>query len=248
VEPTGPTVRRGVVNLKPLPAPDQLKTHFPTGHSALVVDDGTVLTEKIVDRFDQIGLTSVVLRLPQAVVSRRRQLSQNVNQIQLVDLSEEQLRGSLEAAARQFGPAAVFIHLQNVCSDCSDEGLQFSKHGKQILQEVFLIAKHLKPSLNNAASQGRAVFMSVVRLDGEFGLGNSTDFDPVSGGLFGLVKSLNLEWDSVFCRAIDLHPDIDSDQAVEYIMNEMMDPNRMVVEVGYSPKGRATLALESAGM
>ena len=248
MDTTGPAVRRGVVNLKPLPAPDQLNIHFPEGHSAIVVDDGTVLTEKIVDRFNQLGMSSVVLRLPQAVVPRRRRLPQSVNQVQLEDLSEEQLSKGLGEAARQYGPTAVFIHLQTVCSDCSDEGLHFSEHGKQILQEVFLAAKHLKPSLNDAASQGRAVFMSVVRLDGEFGLGNSTDFDPVSGGLFGLVKSLNLEWESVFCRAIDLHPDIDADQAVEFIMSELMDPNRMVVEVGYGQKGRATLALKSVGM
>ena len=48
--------------------------------------------------------------------------------------------------------------------------------------------------------------MVVVSLDGEFGMGEKIDFDPISGGLFGLVKSLNLEWEPVFCRAVDLDP------------------------------------------
>ncbi len=249
VELTGPAIRRGVVNLKSLPAPDQLDIHFPPGYSCLVVDDGTDLTEKIVARLENLGLTSVVLRLPPAVVLAPRSCSPRaMHQIQLDDLSEGQLQTRLAEAAQQFGPAAVFIHLQSACSDCAGEGLHFSEHGKQILQEIFLAAKHLKPMLNAAAQLGRAVFMSVVRLDGEFGLGNSIDFDPVSGGLFGLVKSLNLEWESVFCRAIDLNPDIDSDRAAEFIMNELMDPNRMVVEVGYSQKGRATLALVPMGI
>jgi len=237
-----------VVNLKSLPAPDQLDIHFPPGYSCLVVDDGTDLTEKIVDRLENLGLTSVVLRLPPSVVVRRELLPARVHQIQVDDLSEEQLQTRLAEAAQQYGPAAVFIHLQAACGDCAGEGLHFSEQGKQILQEIFLAAKHLKPTLNAAAQQGRAVFMSVVRLDGEFGLGNSIDFDPVSGGLFGLVKSLNLEWESVFCRAIDLNPDIDSDRAAEFIMNELMDPNRMVVEIGYSQNGRATLALVPMGI
>ena len=237
-----------MVNLKSLPAPDQLDIHFPPAHSAIVVDDGTELTEKIVARLENLGLTSIVLRLPQSVVARSQRLLEGVHQIQIDDLSEDQLRLRLDEAARQYGPAAVFIHLQTACSDCVDAGLHFSEHGKQILQEVFLAAKYLKPTLNEAAQKGRAVFMSVVRLDGEFGLGKSNDFDPVSGGLFGLVKSLNLEWESVFCRAIDLNPEIDADQAAELIINELMDPNRTVVEVGYSQKGRATLALETMGL
>ena len=88
--------------------------------------------------------------------------------------------------------------------------------------------------------------MSVVRLDGEFGLGNSIDFDPVSGGLFGLVKSLNLEWESVFCRAVDLDPEIEPGQAALDLMAELQDPNRLVVETGYGPSGRTPLALVTA--
>ncbi len=233
-----------MVNLKPLPAPDQLEIHFPPGYTCLVVDDGTDLPEKIIDRLADLGLPGAVLCLPQIVVKRQNSLPQSVRQIQLDDLSEEQLRERLADAAQQYGPAAVFIHLQTACSDCSGEDVHFSVHGKQILQEIFLAAKHLKPALNTAAQLGRAVFMSVVRLDGEFGLGHSVDFDPVSGGLFGLVKSLNLEWESVFCRAIDLSPEIDTDTAVEYILAELMDPNRTTVEVGYSKNGRATLVLE----
>ena len=39
-------------------------------------------------------------------------------------------------------------------------------------------------------------------------------FGAVDGGLFGLTKTLNLEWESVFCRALDLSPDLDAAQSV----------------------------------
>ena len=88
--------------------------------------------------------------------------------------------------------------------------------------------------------------MVVVRMDGEFGLGNRIDFDPISGGLFGLVKTLNLEWESVFCRAVDISPELDNENAIRRIIAELHDPNRLITEVAYNPQERSTLVVETA--
>jgi hypothetical protein len=69
------------------------------------------------------------------------------------------------------------------------------------------------------------------------------DYSPISGGLFGLVKTLNLEWESVFCRAIDLSPALGAARSVECILTELNDPNRLISEVGYTLTERSTLAL-----
>jgi hypothetical protein len=90
---------------------------------------------------------------------------------------------------------------------------------------------------------GRSIFMTVARLDGEFGLNGEISFSPISGGLFGLVKTLNLEWEPVFCRAVDISPLLDAGQLTEYVMAELHDPNRLISEVGYSLQGRATLTV-----
>ncbi len=197
-------------------------------------------------RLEQRGWPVVVLRLPQTVVPRRQAWPNSTNQVQVEDMSEERLQASLAEVGGRYGPVAVLIHLHPDCRECQGEGLHFTEISKQVLQEVFLTAKYLKDSLNKAARLGRAAFMTVVRLDGEFGLGDRDDYDPTSGGLFGLVKSLNLEWESVFCRAVDLEPEIEAGQAAEFLLAELMDPNRRLVEVGYSSKGRATLVLEPA--
>ena len=86
--------------------------------------------------------------------------------------------------------------------------------------------------------------MSVIRLDGQFGLSKEADFDPISGGLFGLVKTLNLEWEPVFCRAVDLDPAYDAQESTKRILAELYDPNRLISEVGYSQRGRLTLVVE----
>ena len=86
--------------------------------------------------------------------------------------------------------------------------------------------------------------MVVTRLDGEFGLGEASDFTPINGGLFGLVKTLNLEWEPVFCRAVDISPQLDAGKLSEAVVAELHDPNRLVVEVAYNLNGRSTLAVE----
>ena len=109
-----------------------------------------------------------------------------------------------------------------------------------------MIAKHLKAPLNNAAEQGRAAFVTAAWLDGEFGLGQGADYAPVNGGLFGLVKTLNLEWEGVFCRAIDLGPSLEASEAVRCILAELHDPNRLLIEVAYNHLNeRSTLVIST---
>ena len=81
---------------------------------------------------------------------------------------------------------------------------------RAIVKAIFLFAKHLKESLTQSSKTGYAAFITAVRLDGQFGLSPDSRIEPVSGGLFGLTKTLNLEWDDVFCRAIDLQPELDA--------------------------------------
>ena len=55
---------------------------------------------------------------------------------------------------------------------------------------------------------------------------------------------MNLEWDAVFCRAVDLSPALAVEQAVDHILTELHDPNLLVTEVGYNADNeRTTLAL-----
>ena len=59
-----------------------------------------------------------------------------------------------------------------------------------------------------------------------------------------MTKTLHLEWETVFCRAVDLAPDLDAELAAQYILAELYDPNRLIVETGYSLQGRTTLVSE----
>ena len=169
-----------------------------------------------------------------------------VQRLRLDEMSEEHLQARLDEIRRQAGRIAAFIHLNPVEAAAANGEVHFSERMKAILKHVFLLAKHLKPDLQSDGKDARSAFMAVARLDGEFGLSRNGSYEPVGGGLFGLVKTLNLEWDAVFCRAVDLSPQIDDAQAAQLLVAELYDPNLLLVEVGYSGRGRLTLAVEPA--
>ncbi len=234
-------IPRGVVGLKPLPQPDFSEYHLPEGRVCLLSDDGTPTAAALARKLTGRGWKVVALGFPEGLAPNRADLPEGVARVALADMSEEHLRQTLAAIAREHGPVGAFIHLNPPAGQ--SDGL-FSEAQKEIVRHVFLLAKHLKEPLTQAPAGGHAAFVVVVRMDGEFGLGSQVDFDPVAGGLFGLAKTLNLEWESVFCRAIDLSPQIEAEQAARYIIAELFDPSRLVTEVGYSPNGRATLVVE----
>jgi hypothetical protein len=189
------------------------------------------------------GWPVVVLRYPTAVIPTREALPDGAASVELEELSETALQVCLGDVSRKFGPTAVYIYLAPPMDNGQQDGVEFPEVEKVLLKTVFLTAKHLKPDLTGAGSQGRTAFLTVTRLDGEFGLRAEVNYSPISGGLFGLVKTLNLEWESVFCRAVDLSPALETQRSVDCILTELCDPNRLISEVGYTLTERSTLVL-----
>jgi|GEM_PF-280487 acyl transferase domain-containing protein/acyl carrier protein len=223
-------IERSPVRVKVIPEPDVWEFTLPDKHIALITDDGSLTTTKLAETLVQRGLKVVVLSFPQVT---QLPLPEGIERVVLADWTEEHLQQQLSVMASKYGAIAEFIHLHPDVSSADQ---------KALLRQVFLVAKHLKEPLNQAASQGHSCFLTVARLDGELGLSGKTNFNPISGGLFGLTKTLNQEWEAVHCRAIDLSPDLDVETSVKHILAELHDPNRLLVEVGYGSQGRVTLS------
>ncbi|HEY9668576.1 MAG TPA: SDR family NAD(P)-dependent oxidoreductase, partial [Coleofasciculaceae cyanobacterium] len=237
-------IQRSLVRLKVLPEPDFLDFTLPDKHIGLLTDDGSFTTPKLAKALKERGWKVVVLSFPQSLIANPLPLPEGISRVLLDNLSEEHLKQQLAAITANYGPIAAFIHLNPSHHDEHSDKVRFLEVEKALLKHVFFIAKHLKKSLNEAARQGRSCFLTVARLDGGFGLGRKTNFGVISAGLFGLTKSVNLEWESVFCRALDLSPDLDAEQSTQSIIAELHDPNRLIVEVGRSSQERVTLVCE----
>lgn len=97
--------------------------------------------------------------------------------------------------------------------------------------------------LRQTGRQGAAVFATVARLDGAFGLNHlSADADPTAGGLAGLVKTVRHEWTEVSCKAIDLDLAFDDVPAAAAALFDEILCNGPI-EVGVSATHRCTLEL-----
>ncbi|NNJ11052.1 polyketide synthase, partial [Chloroflexales bacterium ZM16-3] len=227
-----------------LPAPDLLEASVPNGWSCVITDDGTDAAAASAAALAERGWQPVVLRLPASLVGARPALPPSVGRVDLQDLSEGQLEQALRTISESYGPVGGFIHLHPQPASLAPSNGLLSEAEQQIVKMVFLAAKQLSPALTAAGRAGRPLFMAVTRMDGELGTGMARQISPVSGGLFGLVKTLRQEWPGVFCRAVDISPDSSAAQAARLIAAESADPDARLTEVGHGPQGRVTLAAD----
>jgi hypothetical protein len=235
-------VKRHPVQLKSLPTPpDYLEFTLPEGHICLITDDGSLTTSKLAHSLTDKGWKVVVLNFPSSAVSQTSPLPSGVNRVKLENFSEEHLQQQLSAIATNYGSVGAFIHLHPLFETTDAGVIPFLEAEKAIVKHVFLMAKHLKKSLNEAANYGRSCFIPVVRLDGAFGLEHHIKYSVIGAGLFGLSKSLNWEWQKVFCRAIDISPLIDPEESAKHIIAELHDHNLYTTEVAYGSQGRVTI-------
>ncbi|MBD2438554.1 type I polyketide synthase [Nostoc sp. FACHB-110] len=224
-------VARRPAQLKILPLPDSLEFSLPEGHICLITDDGSLTTSHLVQTLCDRGWKVVVLSFPQAIIAQQAPLPAGVERITLADMSEELLQHKLSAIATNIGTIGSFIHIHP----------QAVEQDKAIVKHIFFVAKHLKKALTETANYTRSSFLTVVRLDGAFGLEHNTNYGAIAGGLFGLTKTLRWEWPKVFARSIDLSPAIDAQKSAEHIIAELCDSNLYINEVGYGSQGRVTL-------
>jgi NAD(P)-dependent dehydrogenase (short-subunit alcohol dehydrogenase family)/acyl carrier protein len=109
------------------------------------------------------------------------------------------------------------------------------------LKNALFGLQHAGPALRAAGQSGAAVFLTVSRLDGTFGLATlDTDRLPLDGGLAGLAKTAGHEWPDVKCKALDLAADFaNAEEAAAAIVEEMFRAGP--IEVGLSRRQRVIL-------
>ena len=235
----------GFACFKPLPPPDRLVWAPPPDHVCLLTNDGSGLTAELAGSLEAEGWKVAVLGFPPSVIPEACPLPKGFPGFELKTLSEKHLKETLEAVEAGCGPVGGFLHLHPLSREEAEDGILLSNRTKEIVLHVFLMAKHLKPSLTRTEPPGRRLFLTVTRLDGMLG-GSGGSPGIVEGGLFGLTKTLSREWPSVFCRAVDLEPGLDADRSVSAILGELNDPDRRIVESGIRAEGRMTLAVEDS--
>ncbi|MGC9467047.1 MAG: hypothetical protein ACP5HS_00515 [Anaerolineae bacterium] len=229
------------VSLRVLPAPDRVEWGPPEDGVFLICGDRETLIFSLATRLVEVGWRVVVVHPSTAQAVAEDMFSPpNLPVVVLASDTEAEVQATLSEVTRVYGSISAFVyvspHEDAVCDPFMlDPGCVAS------LRLPFLLAKHLQPALTEAAREHRACFVTVTRTDGVLGTAGESGSNPMVGGLAGLTKTLRLEWPEVFCRAIDLGPALDDFRAVELLLTELHDPNRLLAEVGVGSEARVTL-------
>ncbi|MDT0448439.1 SDR family NAD(P)-dependent oxidoreductase [Streptomyces hesseae] len=226
--------------LRPLPAVDVRTDAYPDRPCAVLLDDGGALCAAAAGALRPAGWRVLRLLLPGV----RTGAGTSAEDVQvLADLSEEALvRGvdSLLTAAERVDLCA--IAMSRPAGTGADEVIARLRH-------AVLVAKHLCPPLKESAARGtRAAFVALTGLDGRLGYAGAGG-DPVAalaGGLGGLVKSVALEASPLFCRALDVAPELSADAIGAAFLAEVSDCATDVREVGWDGTLRRTPVLAAA--
>ena len=201
---------------------------MPATHHALVTNDGSELTQQVIASLKADGNKVVVLNVPNIP----NPITENaVNIYAPTDIA---IGAAIKTIQTQYGKTGSFIHLHPHFEFQNGNFKQHFDAEKEVVKTLFFLAKHLQKDLNELGEKQRANFLAITRMDGKLGQGGRGNTSVVGGGITGLVKCLNLEWSSVFCRVVDVQPELPNENIARQIISELHDANVTVVEVAYS--------------
>ena len=185
---------------------------------------------------EQQGNRVVVLNLHKIVKNPIQK-----NGFTLTANTDEAIATALQSIEQEYGKVGTFIHLHPHLTFQNGNFSQHFQTEKTILKTVFLLAKHLQQPLTELGKKQRANFLTISQMDGKLGFGKRGNVSVLAGGLRGLVKSLNLEWSSVYCRTVDLEYELPTEQKSSQVLAELHDADVSIIETAFSNEGRKTI-------
>ena len=210
----------------------------------LVINDGSALTPALCTELASKKHELVVLTFSTPGHSSPQVWSDGVTEYVLPDRQAETIQLALQRLTK---PVSQFIYLHPRSAPVGVQTFAGTQE-KNELKTAFWFAKYLKQSLTEVAWQTRPAFLVVTRQDGALGTANSRQDAILGGGLFGLTKSLSIEWPTVFCRAVDLSPELTAVDAAKNIRQELYDADQCLTQTAYDADGkRYTLVAEPVG-
>jgi len=206
------------------------------GKNLLLVDDGEGSAVYLAQKLTHQGWAVTVIKPSWVDIHRKTLFFNNVKVMKLSLLDEDELKTIM--AIKSSWASVVYLHPKTVVV-----GIEGPAAHKKGIQLAFLLAKHSGLAKNTTGH--RSSFIALTRQGGAFGVeNNEKNTDLVQAGLSGLVKTLSLEWPSVFCRVVDVSTKFAAGKVANILFNEINDVQNLPVEVGYYKNKRLTLVAE----
>jgi len=222
-------------------------TQDAAGAKALIVDDGSGAAVALSSKLTKAGWQVTALKPSWVKASSKKAFAKTVEVISIDEVDEAQIGTIIDGCGQL--DSVIYMH-----SAASINNIEYPQASKQGLMLAFVLAKLSKVT---KAAKGRGSFIAVTRQGGNIGFVDASlasadiSADLIQGGLNGLVKTLSHEWDNVLCRAIDFSKKLAADKVATLVMDELLDVDSELSEVGYDQAGRLTLigvATDSYGL
>lgn len=228
------------IKLISLPEPDRLEFKVSQNRPIVVTDEGTELTTMFVTALSQEGWNVILWKFPEALIpTKKRDFPQEIKQVQQENTNLDSIKPLVDNIREQHGLISGFIHLHPL----QESKEAFPKAEREIIKQIFFLAGAIKADITTINPEGRSLFLTVTRIDGQLGIKNQHSFQE-SSGFSGLVKTLHREWPEVFCRSVDLDPELPQRNQIASLLNEIQDLDLNLVEVGLGSQDRVTIRRE----
>ena len=172
-----------------------------TSGTVVIVRDDSGVAEILADKMNGMGYAARLVGLPEPDESTVEQMFTDV----LADANQ---------------PLTGFVYV----ASHRDSSSLLAADEITALKSVFLCAKYFTRAFVSGADNG--FFVSAARIDGRLGLGSQGS--AVQGGLFGLHKSLTIEWHdlplntrTILSKAVDVAGDVPPELAADDIIEEI---------------------------
>ena len=206
------------------------------------------LDKKAEPRFNFKGMNIIVTDdgrgVAAAVEKSLKEVEANVEIISQSEMEDlDNLQKALERAKKS-GKINGVIHLTALEESKSIEEMSFEDWKKNIFRRVkslFFIAKTLQQDITENSKSSGAFIASLTDMGGTFGIEDFVSNNPIAGGVTGLTKGLNKEFNSidrkVLVKSIDINLSEKPASIAKTVLNEIQLGN-LKVEVGYAGKTR----------
>ena len=203
-------------------APIHIQTKIADSGLVIINADGEGVTEQVAKRLLKQGYQVVIMTMQKIVLKETNDLP--IYPLPTLDEADiVKFFGKITADYPRLSFAG-FIHIGSTRKATTN---LFHEDETAVLKTVFLSAKNF--FLSNRREN--SFFISAVRMDGNLGL--QTGENLMQGGLFGLHKSLSIEWeDEIWTKAVDLAAELSSKQAADYLIEEIFETCYSQLEVG----------------
>ena len=232
-------VPRKSIGLKFIPKVDLLVQDISTLKPVVITDEGSDLTLAVKTKLEREGHNVIVIQF-----DAFKKNSSIKNGVAISEINDQNIKTAINTILAK-SEIGAFIYLHPHFTFSNHNFTEHFKIERQLIKATFLLAKYLQAPLNTNSKTQRTAFMTVSRLDGKFGMDKRSNISIIAGGLSGLTKCMNLEWSPVFCRAIDVKPELAEKDIADHLFLELHDADVRYVDVAINNNGRMTYEVKA---